>query len=59
MMNVDQSAKIQVIGVKFVHAKKHLIGKLVLGFEDKVLNTTKTSPDNKKEHVQKVIALFT
>ena len=45
--------------MKFVHAKKHLIGKLVLGFEDKVLNTTKTSPDNKKEHVQKVIALFT
>ena len=28
--------------------KKHLFGKLVLAYEDEILNTTETSPDEKK-----------
>ena len=30
---------------------KRLIGKLVLGCEDKILNTTETSPDDKKRNM--------
>ena len=31
--------------------KKRLIGKLVLGCEDKILNTTETSPDDKERNM--------
>ena len=33
--------------------KKHLIGKLVLGCEEEILNTTETFPDDKKEKSEK------
>ena len=33
--------------------KKRLIGKLALECEDKTLNTTENSADDKKEHVKK------
>ena len=44
----------EYLDTKNYSCKKRLIGKLVLEYEDEMVNTTKTSPDDKKKkHVKK------
>ena len=44
--------------IKNCSCEKRLIGKLVLGCEDKILNTTKTSPYDKRVTCEKGIVLI-
>ena len=43
----------EYLDTKNCSCKKHLIGKLVLGCEDEILNTMETSPHDKKETCEK------
>ena len=43
----------EYLNIKNCSCEKRLIGKLVLGCEDKILNTTKTSPYNKRVTCEK------
>ena len=49
----------EYVDTKIYLCKKRLFDKLVLACEDEILNTTETSFDDKKQHLQKIIALFT
>ena len=43
----------EYLDIKNCSCEKRLIGKLVLGCEDEILNTTETSPDDKKVTCEK------
>ena len=48
----------EYLEIKNCSCKKRLFGKLVLAFEDEILNTTETSLVNKKVSREKIIILF-
>ena len=43
----------ECLGTNNCSCKKRLFGKLVLEYEDEILNTTETSPDDKKKKHEK------
>ena len=48
----------EYVDIKNCSYEKRLIGKLILECEEKILNSNEALLDDKKYHMQKVIALF-